>query len=504
VRARDLLSVALINDSAQRTGAFQRRASSLLPRVGVRDNVRLLITDTIAILLAVVADIWVANATGHHVSGWGWVAGTGALTLVLLGSRGAYRPRIAPNFLEDVRTIIATTAVAAMTVSFFKVLAENDINAGSQAVRVWLFICVYVIAARGGIRLEEKQYHRFNVGRPTLIIGAGEIGHLLGRRMLESRELGLRPVGFADDRPLTVKDPADLPVLGSTADLERLVSEHRIEHAVLAFSRASHLDDLATSRRLIELGVSVSIVPRLFEGVPDRIALERAGGLPMLSIYPSNPKGWQFEFKYLLGRAAALVLLVLISPLLLVIALGTLLTLGRPILFKQERVGLDGREFGMYKFRTMRDGGDPEQEDGAADAAMDPAVAESIKDGALAPGGVEGVDRRTRFGTFLRRTSLDELPQLLNVIRDDMTLVGPRPERTGFVRIYDPEVYRYADRHRAKSGITGWAQVHGLRGKTSLPDRVEWDNYYIENWSLWLDFKILLMTVRAVLRDRAE
>ena len=504
MRARELLSVALISDSAQKTGAFPRRAGALLPRAVVRDNVRLLIIDTVAIALAVIADVWVANDTGHHVTGWGWIASTGILTIVILGSRGAYRPRIAPSFLEDVRMIVATTAVAAMTVSFFKVLAENDAEAGSQAVRIWLFVCVYVVAARGGIRLEEKTVQRFKVGRPTLIIGAGEIGHLLGRRLLESPGLGLRPVGFADDRPLTVSNPADLPVLGSTADLERLVAEHRIEHAILSFSRASHLDDLATSRRLIELGVSVSIVPRLFEGVPDRIALERAGGLPMLSIYPSNPKGWQFTLKYGIGRVAALILTVLLSPLLLLIALCTLITLGRPILFKQDRVGLDGREFGMYKFRTMREAGDAQQETGSADAATDSAMIKRLQTEGLAPGGVEGVDRRTRFGTFLRKTSLDELPQLFNVLRDEMTLVGPRPERTGFVRIYDPEVYRYADRHRAKSGITGWAQIHGLRGKTSLRDRVEWDNYYIENWSLWLDMKILLLTLVAVVRDRAE
>ena len=116
-----------------------------------------------------------------------------------------------------------------------------------------------------------------------------------------------------------------------------------------------------------------------------------------------------------------------------------------------------------------------------------------------APGGVEGDDRRTPFGTLLRKTSLDELPQLLNVLKGDMSLIGPRPERPDFARLFEDNVYRYGDRHRVKSGITGWAQVHGLRGKTSLSDRVEWDNYYIENWSLWLDVKILLMTVWAVL-----
>ena len=466
----------------------------------MRDNVRLLAIDVFAVILAAACDIVVADATGHATGGWGWIAATATLTLVLLGARGAYRPRISPGFIEDVRTIVATCAVAAMVVSFFKVLTENDVNAGSQAVRAWVFICVYVSAARAGVRLEERHLRRLGVGRPTLIVGAGEIGHLLARRLLASPELALRPVGFADDRPRDVERPADLPVLGTSADLEGLVREHGIEHAILSFSKASHLDDLTTSRRLIELGVSVSIVPRLFEGVPDRIALERAAGLPVLSIYPMNPKGWQFAFKYLIGRIAGTLLIAILSPLLLAIAIATAITLGRPVLFKQQRVGLDGREFGMYKFRTMR----PAASENGGDADSESVLAERLRLDDLAPGGVEGEDRRTKFGAFLRRTSLDELPQLFNVLKGEMTLVGPRPERAGFVRIFDPEVYRYADRHRAKSGITGWAQVHGLRGKTSLVDRVEWDNYYIENWSLWLDFKILLMTFVAVFRDRAE
>jgi lipopolysaccharide/colanic/teichoic acid biosynthesis glycosyltransferase len=130
---------------------------------------------------------------------------------------------------------------------------------------------------------------------------------------------------------------------------------------------------------------------------------------------------------------------------------------------------------------------------------MGPAPAAVLELGPdMAPGGVEGDDRRTPLGSFMRRTSLDELPQLLNVIKGDMSLVGPRPERPDFARMFEESVYRYGDRHRVKSGITGWAQVHGLRGKTSLRDRVEWDNHYIENWSLWLDVKIVLMTFWAV------
>ena len=193
----------------------------------------------------------------------------------------------------------------------------------------------------------------------------------------------------------------------------------------------------------------------------------------------------QFALKYTLDRIVAGLFLLVLLPLFGLLVLGTLLSVGRPIFFRQPRFGLDGREFEMLKFRSMRA------------AAEQLEVLDLPPD--TAPGGVEGDDRRTPFGTLLRKTSLDELPQLLNVLKGDMSLIGPRPERPDFARLFEDNVYRYGDRHRVKSGITGWAQVHGLRGKTSLSDRVEWDNYYIENWSLWLDVKILLMTVWAVL-----
>ena len=167
--------------------------------------------------------------------------------------------------------------------------------------------------------------------------------------------------------------------------------------------------------------------------------------------------------------------------------------MGRPVLFHQRRLGMDDREFEMRKFRTMKSVEDEE-----------PELPEGMLERDVAPGGVESEDRRTRLGSFLRRTSTDELPQLFNVLRGEMSLVGPRPERPEFAREFNRAVYRYPDRHRVKSGITGWAQVHGLRGKTSLSDRVEWDNYYIENWSLWLDFKILLMTLGVMFSHNSE
>jgi lipopolysaccharide/colanic/teichoic acid biosynthesis glycosyltransferase len=152
-------------------------------------------------------------------------------------------------------------------------------------------------------------------------------------------------------------------------------------------------------------------------------------------------------------------------------------------------VGRDGQVFDMLKFRSMR------ELKGKLDFQPDPG---------RAPGGIEGEDRRTAVGRFVRRTALDELPQLFNVLRGDMSLIGPRPERPEFVDAFGVDVYRYMDRQRVKSGVTGWAQVNGFRGQTSLADRVEWDNYYVDNWSLWLDVKILVLTVAAVLRGGDE
>jgi lipopolysaccharide/colanic/teichoic acid biosynthesis glycosyltransferase len=182
--------------------------------------------------------------------------------------------------------------------------------------------------------------------------------------------------------------------------------------------------------------------------------------------------------------------LLLISPVFVGLATLVRLSSPGPILFRQARVGRDGKTFDCLKFRSMR--------------PADPADANFELQAGAAPGGVEGDDRRTAVGKFMRKTSLDELPQLINVIRGDMTLVGPRPERPEFVELFELQVRRYGDRHRVKAGITGWAQVHGLRGQTSIADRAEFDNYYIENWSLLLDFKIMILTVLAVMRPTED
>jgi exopolysaccharide biosynthesis polyprenyl glycosylphosphotransferase len=287
------------------------------------------------------------------------------------------------------------------------------------------------------------------------------------------------------------------PVLGGAEDLARVARETGAQHVVLGFSAAPDRMLIPLVRECEVLGLQVSIVPRLFESVNVRVALSHLGGLPLFGLHTIDPKGWQFTVKHVLDRVSAGLLLVLLAPLILALSIAVRLSSPGPILFSQRRIGRDGRNFEILKFRSMRE--DAPRVETPAPTLV--AVAPDTTD--TGPGGVEGEDRRTRVGRFMRRTSLDELPQLLNVLRGEMSLVGPRPERPEFVDLFGSRIHRYQDRHRVKSGITGWAQVCGLRGKTSLRDRVEWDNYYIENWSLALDFRILLMTVASVLQ-RAE
>jgi exopolysaccharide biosynthesis polyprenyl glycosylphosphotransferase len=416
-----------------------------------------------------------------------WLVVYVALVLLLLQVRGLYTWHVRLQPLDDVRAVLAATGLAAMGLLTLRLLLPGDVDdLAGQSIRLWAFSAVYVSAGRIALDWAQvKARRQGDTAKPTLILGAGRVGRLTARRLLEHPEFGLQPIGFLDKEPL--EEPGlPVPVLGASWDLERLVEQHGIEHVVVTFSTAPSEVLLRQVKRCEELGVAVSLVPRLFESVTERLSVEHIGGLPLLSARRPDPKGWHFALKYIVDRVVATLILLLASPVLALLALGTLVSVGRPIFFRQPRVGLDGRRFEMLKLRSMR-------------GSVEPIVLPDLPHD-TAPGGVEGDDRRTRFGTFLRRTSLDELPQLLNVLKGDMSLIGPRPERPDFVELFERNVHRYGDRHRVKSGITGWAQVNGLRGKTSLSDRVEWDNYYIENWSLWLDFKILLLTIWAVRR----
>jgi exopolysaccharide biosynthesis polyprenyl glycosylphosphotransferase len=464
--------------------------------------------DAVLLVAAMAAAAWTAGGSGAGAAP-GWLTAYAIATGCLLRYAGLYRSRLTPRSLDDMGRIVAATAVAAMAVTFARVLLSDDpATAGTDALRTWIFAAGFLATGRAGIRLAERRRWRRGGGEPTLIVGAGRVGRLIASRLLERPDLGLRPVALLDDAPLDLAEPDPVPVIGNgvrpekafdpdhlSAVLESAIREQEARHVVLAFSLSGHEAELSMIRRCTELGVTVSLVPRLFEGVPDQSSLERIGGLSFVTVQAKDPRGWQFAAKYALDRIGAAVAILVLSPLLAASAIAVAFSLGRPILFRQRRVGRDGQEFEMLKFRTMRPPAPGEE------ATFE---VERLVESGIGPGGVEGGDRRTRVGRILRATSIDELPQLVNVLRGEMSLIGPRPERPELARAFANGVDRYADRSRVKSGITGWAQVHGLRGRTSLPDRVEWDNYYIENWSPWLDMKIVLLTGPALIRRPPE
>jgi exopolysaccharide biosynthesis polyprenyl glycosylphosphotransferase len=450
-----------------------------------------LLVDVTMLCLASTAAFYAAPV--QEGAGGGWLAAVfPVISVLVLRARKDPDERLHASPLDTVVHVLGATSLSAMLM-----VAAGSIMGGSHpvglALRLWLFAAVYLSLARIVLSsIRAQALRNVALATPTLIVGAGVIGEHLVRRFTSDRGYGVRPVGFLDSDPMPRAGWSGgslVPVLGGPDNLEEAVRETGARRIILAFSSEPDRMLVDRVRECEQLGVEVSLVPRMFEAINDRAILDHVGGLPLISLRPTNPRGWQFAVKHTLDRVLAAVGLLVLAPVMGVIALAVRLSSPGPALFRQRRVGRDGRVFDVLKFRTMRE--------------PDPVgVTEFVLPDGCAPGGIEGEDRRTRLGAWLRSTSMDEVPQLINVLRGEMSIVGPRPERPQFAARFGEQVARYEDRHRVKSGITGWAQVNGLRGQTSITDRVEWDNYYIRNWSLGLDFKIMMLTVGEILRFR--
>jgi exopolysaccharide biosynthesis polyprenyl glycosylphosphotransferase len=447
------------------------------------------LTDVLALVAALTCAMLAAPASvvAEEDSALLWLYPPVALAVLAL--RGMYHSNLKLRPLDEIMRIVAATSLAAMLIIAAVVLFDAQGNPARLVARAWLFSSFFLVGVRLLLELTREALRAGRrVGEPALIVGAGRVGAAVERRLEEQPEIGLRPIGFLDHEPVPAKgDTRRAPVLGAPDQVAQIAEETGTRNVILAFLNEPDSVLIPIVRECERRGLNVYLVPRLFESMSERYSLEHLGGLPLVSLESINPKGWQFAVKHVFDRVVAATLLLTLAPVMLLAAIAVKLSSPGPIFFRQRRIGRDGRVFDMLKFRSMR-----VQPVGIA--ALEP-----IPEG-LAPGGVEGEDRRTGVGKFLRRLSLDELPQLINVLRGEMSVVGPRPERPEFVELFDRSVLHYGDRHRVKSGITGWAQVHGLRGRTSLSDRLEWDNYYIQNWSLWLDLKILLMTIAAIRR----
>jgi exopolysaccharide biosynthesis polyprenyl glycosylphosphotransferase len=478
------------------SGAFQRRLQWALegPGWGILRSA----VDFVLVCAAVVLALGGVNPAVEVSADTAPLLALGPLVLLLFHVRGLYRPRLRVMVLDGVLAVLGCVSVAAMAVAVLGMLLNGQLPAQSEWLEAWFLAVLGVGLGRAALSYAQRRARaRRLVGKPVLILGAGMVGAQVARRLERHPEYGLIPIGFLDEDPRPVAEVGGraAPVLGTIEELQEIIERTGVRNLIVAFSLVAD----ARVSRLIQhshaLGVEVSVVPRMFAMINDRVSYDTFGGLPLLSLTHIDPTGLQFAVKHALDRILALAALIVLSPVLLCAAIAVRLSSPGPTLFSQRRVGRDGRVFNFYKFRSMRVA--PEASEAAEHGS---GTLDFLVRGDTAPGGVEGEDRRTGVGRILRRTSIDELPQLFNVLRGEMSLVGPRPERPEFVEVFRQDILRYGDRHRVKSGITGWAQVHGLRGQTSLAERVEWDNHYIAHWSLALDLKILALTPAALLR----
>ncbi len=350
----------------------------------------------------------------------------------------------------------------------------------SQAVFA-IFILLDVLALNLGRAALRRYLMRmwaagYNVQR-VLVAGAGELGLQVAETVAAHRELGYRVVGFVDDARAG-QQVAGLPVHGTLDETMKVADACGADQLYVTLPLEDHAKLLKLIKSVGNECLDIKVVPDLVQYATIKAALEDLDGIPIITLNEVPLRGWNSMLKRVMDAvigSTALLLLTVVVPVFPVIALLIRWKGGPgPVLLRQERMTLDGKTFALYKFRTMVD--EAERDTGPVFAQPeDP--------------------RRTGIGARLRRFNLDELPQLINVVLGDMSLVGPRPERPPFVRQFKERIPQYMLRHRVKSGITGWAQVNGLRGNTSIEKRIEYDLYYIENWSLLLDVKILILTL---------
>jgi exopolysaccharide biosynthesis polyprenyl glycosylphosphotransferase len=395
-----------------------------------------------------------------------------------------YRLTKSASRIDELYKIFGACSIALLVSLAVSVLTYRDFDY-SRAILpiVWLL----AIAMTWSQRLVQYWLHGLLRSRGfgterLLIVGDGEIASTLIQKAASSRRLGYQTVGVLS-RTLPVGTlVAGVPVLGGPQDVTRVVREQKVNEVIIADPEMSHREILDIVGRSDREYVNIRVFPDIFQIIASEVSIGDFEGMPLVSVRDVQLRGWNLAVKRVVDVVISAAVLVLLSPFLLMTALLIKLTSGNgPVFYAQERVGLDGKPFMMIKFRSMR----PD-----AEAETGPVWAQ------------ENDPRRTPLGRFLRRFSLDELPQFINVLLGDMSIVGPRPERPHFVQQFSQSVPRYIDRHREKAGITGWAQVNGLRGNTSIEERTAYDLWYVENWTLWLDFKIMVRTLISVVTDK--
>lgn len=402
--------------------------------------------------------------------------------LLLFRSAGMYGARrnvgLADEFLHIVRVLALGMLIVMSAAFFYRAFSF------SRVVVVLLYGTSVLSVFAGRVILRRIEISLYRSGRElrnAVIVGSNEMAGRIYGVLHNHPLLGYRISGYFAESPADPGSPlAKAPRLGTLADVPGRLSAESIELALIALPHAEHGKLYALVEECEGVNVEFMMVPDMLELLAANMKMREIEGIPFIRLKGNPLTAWGRITKRLFDAVGSASLLVAASPLLLGAALAVRLGSPGPVFFRQERLGLDGKRFLMIKFRTMVAGAEKQDRDAGLGIPDDP--------------------RQTGVGRFLRRTSIDELPQLLNVLRGEMSLVGPRPERTFFVEQFKDRIPKYLDRHRVKTGMTGWAQVNGLRGNSSLEERIKYDIYYIENWSLGFDIKILMKTAGALLR----
>ncbi len=402
---------------------------------------------------------------------------TALLVIILFPAFRLYQSRRGESVGAELRMLLAAWGTVFIVLQLVNVTTKNTVQFSREWIGYWgLTGAGLLILSRVILRytLRWLRSQGFNQ-RPIVIVGTGELATQVAKRLRESLWIGLEVIGFFDDDPIEASPSlVESQSLGNIDQLVDYINSHPVHQVWLAipWSRQEKIDHVL--KKLRNSMVEVRMVPDIFGYRLLNSSLSEVAGIPLLNLSVSPMHGFNRLIKALEDRILALLILAFVSPLMIAIAIGVKRSSPGPVFYRQRRVGFNNQPFMMLKFRSMPV--DAETGSGPIWASVDD-------------------NRATRFGAFLRKTSLDELPQFINVLKGEMSIVGPRPERPVFVETFKDQVHGYMRKHMVKAGITGWAQVNGWRGNTDLQKRIEYDLYYIENWSLWFDLKIIFLTI---------
>lgn len=456
----------------------------------------LLLLDVAMIVLAFVVAYWLRTnlAWPEELSViYPMTAYLGFLTLQIIAImatlfyyRQYYIPRAVSRVDQIYYVIAAVTIGTLIAVALSSLLfKDNDAIVNYPRAMIlysWLLAIIFIIMGR---MLHQTVRHRLRdkgLGKDRLlVVGTGDTARIMLQRILWSPQLGYELVGVINGEDGETEF-LGVPILGTPEDLPDLIEKLAIDEVIVAIPEKGHREAIRVISYCERGRVTVKVFPDIFQFVTSQATIDDLGGLPLLSVRDFALRGYLLIFKRMIDLAGSIIALIIVSPVMLFTAMAIKLESPGPVFFVQPRMSLDGRKFMMIKFRSMR--------------------SDAEKDG---PGWTTEDDpRQTKLGTFLRRFELDELPNLFNVLLGEMSLVGPRPEQAHYVEQFQKIVPRYMERHREKAGMTGWAQVSGMRGDTSIIERTKYDLWYSEHWSILLDTKILLRTIWQLFRPQEK